>query len=332
MKAGHIGLSVVATVVGCGKFVLHFSKTDMKILHIGGTGFLGSHIVGKLIERNHDLTIITRCPEKIMPFDKTKVKFMKGNVLQLNKLEFSDTFDVLLYTAMVPFKPGRVSAKKFSELESITEQYFKNTIELARKLSCPLILTSGASFETRDDEVADETWPIARKGMAALGKCYDEMIADIKSDNSIPLIEMLPAQIYGNGGLFDKMISMAKSGKIVLLGGGKNFLPRIHVDDCADAFVLSIEKLPCGKRFIICDDEPVRVKDFMLYLAKIFNAKKTVTIPKFILRMAMGKPIFSTLTMNTKVSNKLIKQELGWKPKYPTYKEGLENLGFKPDP
>jgi hypothetical protein len=32
--------------------------------------------------------------------------------------------------------------------------------------------------------------------------------------------------------------------------------------------------------------------------------------------MAMGKPIFSTLTMNTKVSNKLIKQELGWKPKY----------------
>ena len=70
----------------------------------------------------------------------------------------------------------------------------------------------------------------------------------------------------------------------------------------------------------------------MLYLAKIFNAKKIVTIPKFILRMVMGKPIFSTLTMNTKVSNKLIKQELGWKPKYPTYREGLENLGFKPSP
>jgi nucleoside-diphosphate-sugar epimerase len=110
-----------------------------------------------------------------------------------------------------------------------------------------LILTSGASFETRDDEVADETWPIARKGMAALGKCYDEMIADIKSDNSIPLIEMLPAQIYGNGGLFDKMISMAKSGKIVLLGGGKNFLPRIHVDDCAMPLFYPLRNCPAER-------------------------------------------------------------------------------------
>ena len=298
----------------------------MKILQIGGTGFLGSHIVKKLIERNHDLTIITRNPDNEMSFDKSKVRFIKGDILQLDKLEIYDKFDVLVYTAMIPFKPSRISNKKFKELEIITKQYFQNTIELARKLSCPLIMTLGASFETKGNEVADENWPIARKGMAALGKCYDEMISEIKTKNSIPLIEMLPAQIYGNGGMFDKMISMAKNGKIVLLGGGKNYLPRIHVNDCADAYVLAIEKLPFGKRFIICDDENVSVKDFMLYLAKIFNAKKVVKIPKFILRIVIGKHIFNTLTMNTKVSNELIKKELCWKPKYATYREGLKTL------
>jgi len=298
----------------------------MKILHIGGTGFLGSHIVRKLIERNHDVTIITRDPDTEMPFDKTKVKFIKGDILQFDRFEISGKFDVLVYTAMVPFKPGRISNKKFKELEIITKQYFQNTIELARKLSCPLILTSGASFETKGHEVADENWPIARKGMAALGKCYDEMISDSKTRNSIPLIEMLPAQIYGNGGMFNKMISMAKNGKVVILGGGKNYLPRIHVNDCADAYVLAIEKLPYGKRFIICDDESVCVKDFMLYLAKIFNAGKVVKIPGFILRLVIGKYVFRTLTMNTKVSNELIKKELGWEPNYPSYREGLRSL------
>ncbi|MDD3944819.1 MAG: NAD(P)-dependent oxidoreductase [Synergistaceae bacterium] len=298
----------------------------MKILHIGGTGFLGSHIVRKLIQRNHDLTLITRDPDREMPFDKTKVKFIKGDVLQLDKLEICGKFDVLVYTAMVPFKPGRISNKKFKELEIITRQYLQNTIDLARKLSCPLILTSGASFETKGSEVADETWPIARKGMAALGTCYDEMIREIKNRNAIPLIEMLPAQIYGNGGLFNKMISMAKNGKVVILGGGKNYLPRIHVNDCADAYVLAIEKLPYGKRFIICDDESVCVKDFMLYLAKIFNAGKIVKIPGFILRLVIGKYVFRTLTMNTKVSNELIKKELGWEPNYPSYREGLRSL------
>jgi nucleoside-diphosphate-sugar epimerase len=298
----------------------------MKILHIGGTGFLGSHIVRKLIERNHDLTIITRDPDREMPFDKTKVRFIKGDILQFDKLEISGKFDVLVYTAMVPFKPGRISNKKFKELEIITRQYFQNTIDLARKLSCPLILTSGASFETKGNQVADETWPIARKGMAVLGTCYDTMVSGIKNRNAIPLIEMLPAQIYGNGGMFDKMISMAKNGKIVILGGGKNYLPRIHVDDCADAYVLAIEKLPFGKRFIISDDENVCVKDFMLHLAKIFDVPNIVKIPKFILRLVIGKHVFSTLTMNSKVSNALIKKELGWEPNYPTYREGLRSL------
>lgn len=298
----------------------------MNILLIGGTGFLGSHLVRRLIDRRHEVTIISRNPYHDMLFDKSKVRFIKGDILQADKIEIPGRVDVLVYTAMIPFKPGRISDKKFKELERITGQYLNNTIELAKRLTCPLILTSGASFDTKGNEIADESWPIARKGMAALGRCYDEMIDIIKRDSSIPLIEMLPAQIYGNGGMFGKVINMAKNGRIVILGGGSNFLPRIHVNDCADAYVLAIEKLPVGKRFIISDNENVRVKDFMLHLAKTFGARKIINIPNPLLRVVTGKHIFNTLTMNTKVSNDLIKRELGWTPNYPSYREGIKSL------
>ena len=298
----------------------------MNILLIGGTGFLGSHLVKRLIDRRHEVTIISRNPYHDMLFDKSRVRFIKGDILQADKIEIPGRVDVLVYTAMIPFKPGRISDKKFKELERITGQYLNNTIELAKRLTCPLILTSGASFDTKGNEIADESWPIARKGMAALGRCYDEMIDIIKRDSSIPLIEMLPAQIYGNGGMFGKVINMAKNGRIVILGGGNNFLPRIHVNDCADAYVLAIEKLPVGKRFIISDNENVRVKDFMLHLAKTFGARKIINIPDPLLRVVTGKHIFNTLTMNTKVSNDLIKRELGWTPNYPSYREGIKSL------
>ncbi|MDD2642971.1 MAG: NAD(P)-dependent oxidoreductase [Bacteroidales bacterium] len=298
----------------------------MNILLIGGTGFLGSHLVKRLIDRRHEVTIISRNPYHDMLFDKSRVRFIKGDILQADKIEIPGRVDVLVYTAMIPFKPGRISDKKFKELERITGQYLNNTIELAKRLTCPLILTSGASFDTKGNEIADESWPIARKGMAALGRCYDEMIDIIKRDSSIPLIEMLPAQIYGNGGMFGKVINMAKNGRIVILGGGSNFLPRIHVNDCADAYVLAIEKLPVGKRFIISDNENVRVKDFMLHLAKAFGARKIINIPNPLLRVVTGKHIFNTLTMNTKVSNDLIKRELGWTPNYPSYREGIKSL------
>lgn len=298
----------------------------MNILLIGGTGFLGSHLVRRLIDRRHEVTIISRNPYHDMLFDKSRVRFIKGDILQADKIEIPGRVDVLVYTAMIPFKPGRISDKKFKELERITGQYLNNTIELAKRLTCPLILTSEASFDTKGNEIADESWPIARKGMAALGRCYDEMIDIIKRDSSIPLIEMLPAQIYGNGGMFGKVINMAKNGRIVILGGGSNFLPRIHVNDCADAYVLAIEKLPVGKRFIISDNENVRVKDFMLHLAKTFGARKIINIPNPLLRVVTGKHIFNTLTMNTKVSNDLIKRELGWTPNYPSYREGIKSL------
>jgi nucleoside-diphosphate-sugar epimerase len=298
----------------------------MKILIIGGTGFLGSHIVQKLISRNYNVSILTRNPDNAMPFDKTKVTFLKGDILSIESITISEKYDVLIYTAMVPFKPDRISTKKFKELEIMTRLYFQNTIQLAKMLNCPLILTSGASFDTKDNEIADEDWPIARKGMAALGKCYDEIILKVKSEKSIPLIEMLPAQIYGNGGLFLRMINMAKEGKVVIFGNGKNRLPRVHVEDCAAAYVLAIEKLPVGEKFILCDDMSCTVDEFMTYLAKIYKAKKIIHIPKFILRIVTGKYIYQTITMNTVVSNRKIKKILGWHPKYPSYKEGLDTL------
>ncbi|MCF8358243.1 MAG: NAD(P)-dependent oxidoreductase [Prolixibacteraceae bacterium] len=298
----------------------------MNVLLIGGTGFLGSRISMLLIERKHQVTVLSRNPDKPVSFDKSKVAFIKGDISDARSLNVAGSFDVVVYAAMVPFKPGRVSKKKFTGLKKLTRLYFENTIELARKLKCPLILTSGVSFETGKGEVANETWPITRKGMAALGKCYDELVAEIKTDNTIPLIEMLPAQIYGNGGMFSKMINMARSGRVVILGNGKNCIPKVHVDDCARAYLLAIEKLPVGGRYIVADDANASVEEFMRFMAKQFGTKRVMKIPTFILRLVVGKYVFKTLTMHTKVSNALIKSELGWKPEYPTFREGLEQI------
>ena len=118
-------------------------------------------------------------------------------------------------------------------------------------------------------------------------------------------------------------LKMAQKGRLVILGNGKNHIPRVHVDDCADAFVLAIEKLPVGKRFIISDDCPVTVKDFMHCLAKEFGVNRLIKIPGFIVKLIIGKYLTQTVMMNSIVSNELIKKELGWTLKYPTYGEGL---------
>lgn len=78
----------------------------MKVLMIGGTGFISSNIVKLLIEVGHDITLVTRGESKIELFDKNKVQFVYGDRHDkefLNKLANENSFDVLFdmiaYTA-----------------------------------------------------------------------------------------------------------------------------------------------------------------------------------------------------------------------------------------
>lgn len=299
----------------------------MNILVIGGTGFLGSRIVKKLIPIKHTLFVLTRDASRDFLFDKEKVQMIEGDLLNRDfLLGLTPQFDIIVYVAMPPFKVGRISRRRFLKIQSIVKQYIANTLSLARKKDALLIMTLGASFATEGSEIADESWPIARVGMAMAGSCYDEIIEKEKKEGSLKLIEMLPGQIYGSGGLFLKMVKMAQAGKIVILGGGKNIVPRIHVEDCANAYVLAIEKQPVGERFILCDDTPCTVEEFMTYLGMIYGARRILRPPDFILRLFLGKWIFQTIKMNAMVSNAHLKEVLGWSPKYPSYREGLKTL------
>jgi nucleoside-diphosphate-sugar epimerase len=299
----------------------------MNVLLIGGSGFVGSHLTRRLLERGHQVSILTRDIEKPMPFDKSRVRMIQGDLVNLmDTVGIPNKLDMMVFLAMPPFKPGHISSRQFENIKTTTRRYLENTIQLAKQIDCPLVLTTGTSYITRGDEVADESWPIARVGMAAVGESYDELVPPIRRQGNPPLIEMIPAQIYGRGGLFKHMIDMAESGRVLIFGDGKNYIPRIHVEDCAEAYLRSIEQKPFGKRFIISDDVPCSVEEFSQHLAQVFDARQVIHVPAFILRIVLGKYIYPTIMMNARVSNALIKSELGWQPKFPSYREGLQSL------
>ncbi len=149
------------------------------------------------------------------------------------------------------------------------------------------------------------------------------MLSEVIEQGSPPLIQMLPGQIYGPGGLFLFMYNMMKQGKYRYVGSGNNYIPRIHVDDCAEAYVQVLEKMPIGARYIIADDKPCTVREFSDFMADCMNVSRPKSVPGFILRLVLGKLLYQNLTMNCRVSNAKAKNELGWKLKYPSYREGL---------
>ena len=301
----------------------------MKALVFGGTGFLGSRIVAGLLQQGHEVWVVTRDPAREVPFPREAVQLLQGDLsgsLSAFLDRLPEKLDRVVYAAMPPLSPGRISNREFRRLAALTERYVLGAVEVARRTGAGLILTSGASFDTRPGQVADESWPIARRGMAALGHSYDRIVAALRQEGKVPLVEILPGQIYGNGGLFRRMIEMARSGRVVILGSGKNRIPRIHVDDCARAFLRVVEGFPAGERFIVADNVSWTVSEFIHELAAHYGASSVRRIPEPILRVVVGKYVYETLTMDTVVSNRHIAERLGWRPVYPSCREGIATL------
>jgi 2-alkyl-3-oxoalkanoate reductase len=299
----------------------------MKIFVIGGTGLVGSYLLPRLVEKDNEVFALTRTEDKIERIKKLGACGILGDIRnpQVFKKDLPDKLDIIVLLAMPSVKPGhRMTKKRKEELRKETNDFFRNSMDLAIHYNIPIILPSGTSFRTENDEIADETWPILRIGLTEIGKDTDEMVNQAIKTQNPKVIQLLYGKIYGNGGLFRLMYNMMEKGRSKIIGKGDNCIPNIHASDAASAIIKAVEKLPIGEKLIIADDTAVTQKDFTIYMAELMNKKLPGHIPAFIIRLVLGKDFYEIIRLNCKVSNAKAKRLLDWKPDYPSYKEGLE--------
>jgi nucleoside-diphosphate-sugar epimerase len=291
---------------------------------MGGTGFLGTYLLPRLLQRGYDVTVLTRSRERIPSLESLGVRGVIGDLLAPQSFLPSLTpHDAVVSIAMPDIRLGRISRKRFRVLRQQTTAYFSTPIAVAEKLGCPLVVTLGTSFRTVGEEVADESWPIERFGMTRIGELVDPLLVEVTRRGSPPLIQMLPGEIYGPGGLFRTMYEWMKTGRYRVIGSGQNYVPRVYVEDCADAYARVLEKMPLGERFILADDGPCTSREFADFMADTMNVPRPRSVPGFLIRIVLGDLLYQTATMNCRVSNAKVKRYLDWRPRYPTYREGL---------
>jgi 2-alkyl-3-oxoalkanoate reductase len=298
----------------------------MKIFVIGGTGLVGSYLLPMLVENGNEVYALTRAAEKVERINKLGAHAILGDIRfpQAFKNDLPDKPDMIVLLAMPSIKPGRrMTRSRKDELRKETNDFFRNSMDLAIQYDIPVILPSGTSFRTGNNEIADESWPILRIGLTEIGSDTDEMVRRAVETRKPRVIQLLYGKIYGNGGLFLFMYNMMEKGRSGIIGKGNNCIPNIHASDAASAILKAIEKLPVGERFIIADDAPVSQKDFTIYMAELMHQKAPGHIPAFIMRLILGKDLYVIISMDCKVSNAKAKKILDWKPQYPSYKEGL---------
>ena len=124
--------------------------------------------------------------------------------------------------------------------------------------------------------------------------------------------------IYGPGrSAFDRLRA-GEARRIVAPG---QVFSRIHVDDLAAGLDASVARPRAGGVYNLCDDEPAANSDVVAYAARLLGMDAPPQVPLADARLSQA--VLRFYAESKRVSNARAKAELGWRPAYPTYREGL---------
>jgi nucleoside-diphosphate-sugar epimerase len=122
-------------------------------------------------------------------------------------------------------------------------------------------------------------------------------------------------------------IELIRKRRLPVVGAGTGVWSFIHIEDAASATVTAIESGPAGT-YNIVDDDPAPVSEWLPALATAVGAKRPRRVPRWVGRLAAGEWAVATMTTLRGASNDRAKYELGWQPRYPSWRRGFaEGLG-----
>ncbi len=124
--------------------------------------------------------------------------------------------------------------------------------------------------------------------------------------------------IYGPGrSTFDRL----RQGRVQRIASPGQVFSRIHVDDLAAGLEASMRRPRAGGIYNLCDDEPCPNSEVVAHAAELLGLPVPPEIPLDAARLSPAAQRF--YAESKRVSNARAKAELGWRPAYPSYREGL---------
>ncbi|MEN3357080.1 MAG: hypothetical protein V7637_1062, partial [Mycobacteriales bacterium] len=118
------------------------------------------------------------------------------------------------------------------------------------------------------------------------------------------------------------MAELIRKRRFPIVGGGGGVWSMVHITDAASATVTAIER---GKPGIyhVGDDEPAPVREVLLELVRVLGAKPPRRVPAWPVRLLAGKGAAEIMTQARGISSEKAKRELGWTPRYPSWRTGF---------
>jgi nucleoside-diphosphate-sugar epimerase len=309
----------------------------MKIFIAGATGAVGRPMVAQLVERGHEVTGMTR--------SESKQDLLRG--LGARPV-VADALDPDAVAGAVAEAEPEVIVHELTAIETFNPRHMERDFAATNRLrtrGTDHLLAAGRGVGVKRFVAQSfAPWLPARTGGPV--KSEDDPIdsappAQVRTTNeamrylerAVTGAEWTEGIVLRYGGFYgpgtsmglnppSEQVEMIRARKFPLAGKGTGVWSFIHIDDAAAATVQAIER---GRRGVynVVDDDPAPVYEWLPELAKAVGAKPPRRVPLWLARLFGGEVAAVMMTELRGSSNTKAKRELGWQPRYSSWREGF---------
>jgi nucleoside-diphosphate-sugar epimerase len=312
----------------------------MKIFVAGATGVLGRELVPQLVARGHEVVGMTRTASKQDGLRALGARPVVADALDPDAVAqavASAEPEVIVHqlTAL----SGKMSLRDARHPDRSAMARMSNRL---RTEATDHLLAAGRAVGARRF-VAQSfgAFRFARTGGPVLSEA-DPLDPDLRQtgqEASLYLEEAVTTIDWGEGlalrygGFYGPgtgislapdavMAGPIRKRRFPIVGGGGGVWSFIHIEDAAAATAIAVEQGQPGIYYIV-DNEPAPVREWLPVLASVLDAKPPRRIPRWLGRLAAGEMATLMMTEARGASNEKAKRELGWRLRYPSWRQGF---------
>lgn len=310
----------------------------MRIFVAGASGAVGQPLVGRLAESGHEVTGMTRTPEKAELLRRLGAEPVVADALDREAVIAAVRAarpEVVVHelTAIGPLKTRNLDAA-FVATNRLRTEGTDNLIAAARDAGARRFVGQSFapwSYKREGGPVKSEDAPLETdppKGVGETLRAIRHLEAAVTGAEGLEGLVLRYGGFYGPGTSLARggdMLENIVKGRFPVVGDGGGVWSLVQIEDAAEATVAAIERGAPGI-YNVCDDEPAPVREWLPALAEAVGARRPRRVPGFLGRLLLGQGGYTMMTGIRGASNAKAKRELGWTPRHPSWREGFQTL------
>lgn len=248
----------------------------MKVLVTGGTGFTGSHVTRRMLDRGHEVVVLDHQRGLFdEEFTKRGARILYGSVTDEKALnEALEGVEVVHHLAAA-FRKVNMADRVYSE---VNQGGMRKLLEAAERKGVRKVVycsTQGVHGNI-ENPPGDENSPIHPADYYQFSKHQGELVAKEFMGRGMDITILRPTALYGPGdpGRFLMMYKWVWRGIFPFFGDGKVFYHPVYVENFVDAHELAAEKAEAkGQTYIIGDARYYYIKDIVGMIAEVMGKR-----------------------------------------------------------